>query len=205
MTDPLASTALELGADLLQFLLPHRRPFVMVDGVQEFTRAPRLSVRASRQVSANEPVFEGHFPGLHLWPGVYTIEGLGQACNVALVLEGLCAHFERSGSDEAAMRASLRNAELGFRLQPGFRPELLELIRAAVTGPAATMGFSAHVDVKFTEPVFAGSRLDYRVTRTHTVGALDRFDVEAQVAGRSVARGTMSAARRSLGPGGWVP
>jgi 3-hydroxyacyl-[acyl-carrier-protein] dehydratase len=205
MTDALDGEALELGADVLQLLLPHRRPLLMVDEVQAFTRTPRLLVRASRQVSSNEPVFAGHFPGLHLWPGVYTIEGLGQACNVALVLDSLCDLFERHGHDEAALRATLRNAELGFRLQPGFKPELLQPIRAALADPAWTMGFSAHVDVKFLEPVFAGCRLDYRVARTHTVGALDRFEVEALVAGRTVARGAMSAARRSLGPGTWVP
>jgi 3-hydroxyacyl-[acyl-carrier-protein] dehydratase len=193
--------ALELGADVLQLLLPHRRPFLMVDGVQGFTRGPRLAVRCSRHVSANEPVFEGHFPGLHLWPGVYTIEGLGQACNVALVLDGLCELFEQHGHDEAALRATLRNAELGFRLQPGFKPELLQPIRAALADPAWTMGFSAQVEIKFIEPVFAGSRLDYRVARTHRVEAIDRFEVEALVAGRTVARGVMSAARRTLGPG----
>jgi 3-hydroxyacyl-[acyl-carrier-protein] dehydratase len=201
MKDADDANALVLGADALQLLLPHRRPFLMVDGVRSFARAPRLALRASRHVSSNEAVFEGHFPGLHLWPGVYTIEGLGQSCNVALVLEGLCEGYERHGSDEAAVRAALRNAELGFRLQAGFRPELVEPIRAAAADPTWAMGFSAHVDVKFLEPVFAGSRIDYYVERTRTVGALDRFEVEAQVAGKTVAKGIMTGARRSLAPG----
>src|SRR6185436_10703950 len=58
------SASLDLGADLVRELLPHRPPFLT----------------ASHSISANEPVFAGHFTDLYLWPGVYTIEGLAQCC-----------------------------------------------------------------------------------------------------------------------------
>ena len=79
-------TKLSLGADAVMMLLPHRRPFLFLDGVEAFERAPRPTLTGHKQVSVNEPVFEGHFPGLSLWPGVYTIEGMGQCVNALLVV-----------------------------------------------------------------------------------------------------------------------
>lgn len=192
---------LHLGADVVQLLLPHRRPILMLDAVTGYRAAPRLELAGVRHVSANEEVFAGHFPGLHLWPGIYTIEGLGQCCNVLLVIEGLQGGFEERGRPAGDVIDLLRNEELGACLRPGWRPELSAMLRRALAEMPSRFGFSAAVDVKLLEPVFAGQRLDYRVARTHTVGDLDRFDVEASVDGVTVAKGFMSSARRTLGPG----
>ena len=63
----------------IERLIPHRRPLIMVDRVRGFELGERPTLWASRNISSNEPVFDGHFPGLHLWPGIYTQEGLGQS------------------------------------------------------------------------------------------------------------------------------
>ena len=52
-------TKLALGADVVQMLLPHRRPFLLVDGIDAIVLSPRPMLRAHKMVSANEPVFEG--------------------------------------------------------------------------------------------------------------------------------------------------
>src|SRR5690606_29174491 len=65
---------LELGPDVIERLIPHRRPLIMVDRVRGFELGERPTLWATRNVSANEPVFDGHFPGLHIWPGIYTQE-----------------------------------------------------------------------------------------------------------------------------------
>lgn len=192
---------LHLGPEVVQLLLPHRRPFLMVDVVTAYREAPRLELAACRHVSSNEEVFAGHFPGLPLWPGVYTIEALGQCCNVLLVMEGLQRAFEARGATAGDLLAVLRNEEAGARMQPAHRPELSRHLREALAALPSRLGFSAAVDVKLVEPVFAGSRLDLRVARTHVVGDLDRFEVEAEVGGRTVAKGFMSSARRTLGRG----
>jgi 3-hydroxyacyl-[acyl-carrier-protein] dehydratase len=57
--------------------LPHRYPFLLVDRVIEFTDGERLV--AVKSVSANEPFFEGHFPGRPIMPGVLICEALVQA------------------------------------------------------------------------------------------------------------------------------
>ena len=79
-------TTLELGPDVVQRLIPHRRPLLMVDRIEVFEDGDQPTLFASRYISSNEPVFDGHFPGLHLWPGVYTIEGLLQASNLLHIL-----------------------------------------------------------------------------------------------------------------------
>ncbi len=57
--------------------LPHRYPFLMVDRVVELEHGKRI--RALKNVTANEPYFQGHFPGRPVMPGVMMLESLAQA------------------------------------------------------------------------------------------------------------------------------
>lgn len=198
-------TPLELGPDVVTRLLPHRRPFLMVDSIVGFSRAPRPTLSAARMISANEPVFEGHFPGLHLWPGIYTIEGMGQTCNLLRILIELEAAWVKEGRDPEGVPAALRNMDLGFHFQPGYRAEvvkeLADVLSKDLADPTSRMGVSAAVDVKFLHPVFAGQRLVYTVTQTHAIENLLRFEVQAEVESRVVARGVMSGAMGASLPG----
>ncbi len=58
-------------------LLPHRYPFVMIDRVLSFV--PGKSVEALKNVTINEPFFQGHFPAKPVMPGVLMLEGMAQA------------------------------------------------------------------------------------------------------------------------------
>ena len=73
------ATALKLPIDvpMIQQLLPHRYPFLLVDRVVEFEAHQR--VLGIKNVTINEPFFQGHFPGLPVMPGVLVIEALAQA------------------------------------------------------------------------------------------------------------------------------
>jgi 3-hydroxyacyl-[acyl-carrier-protein] dehydratase len=71
--------------DIMRFL-PHRYPFLMVDRVVSMVR--RQKVSAYKNVSINEPFFQGHFPGLPIMPGVLIVESLAQA-GAFLILHAL--------------------------------------------------------------------------------------------------------------------
>jgi beta-hydroxyacyl-ACP dehydratase FabZ len=58
-------------------LLPHRYPFIMIDRILELV--PGEKVVALKNVTINEPFFQGHFPGRPIMPGVLMIEAMGQA------------------------------------------------------------------------------------------------------------------------------
>lgn len=61
-------------------MLPHRFPFLLIDRVVAVE--PSKTLRAIKNVSINEPFFQGHFPGHAVMPGVLIIEALAQASGV---------------------------------------------------------------------------------------------------------------------------
>lgn len=60
--------------------LPHRPPFLLVDGVLEMTEG--ASLVAVKNVTMNEPFFVGHFPNQPVMPGVLIVEALAQAAGI---------------------------------------------------------------------------------------------------------------------------
>jgi len=64
-------------------LLPHRYPFILVDRVLELELGSRI--RALKNVTINEPFFQGHFPDKPIMPGVLIVEGMVQAGGLLLI------------------------------------------------------------------------------------------------------------------------
>ena len=69
----------------LQKLLPHRYPFLLIDRVTEYVRKERLT--AIKNVTFNEPFFQGHFPEMPIMPGVLIVEAIAQAGGALLLME----------------------------------------------------------------------------------------------------------------------
>jgi 3-hydroxyacyl-[acyl-carrier-protein] dehydratase len=88
-----AQTAAEAPAlektplDILDIMriLPHRFPFLLIDRVTEIVRKQRIV--ALKNVTINEPFFNGHFPGLPIMPGVLIVEAIAQAGGALLLTE----------------------------------------------------------------------------------------------------------------------
>ena len=72
-----------LEAQEIQAILPHRYPMLMVD--RGLDLKPGESVVAQKNVSINEQIFQGHFPGNPIFPGVLQIEAMAQAGAIALL------------------------------------------------------------------------------------------------------------------------
>jgi 3-hydroxyacyl-[acyl-carrier-protein] dehydratase len=68
---------LELDIHKVMELLPHRYPFLLIDRVNEFEEGKSLT--AIKNVTINEPFFQGHFPGQPIMPGVLVLEAMAQA------------------------------------------------------------------------------------------------------------------------------
>ena len=71
---------------LIQRIIPHRYPFLLVDKVVEI--AYLESATGIKNVTFNEPYFQGHFPGNPVMPGVLIVEAFGQAA-AALTAQGI--------------------------------------------------------------------------------------------------------------------
>ena len=71
--------------DILEIMqvLPHRYPLLLVDRILEMEPGKRIV--GLKNVSINEPYFQGHFPGFPLMPGVYILEALAQVGGILMI------------------------------------------------------------------------------------------------------------------------
>lgn len=72
-----------LGAAAIRELIPHRYPFLLVDRIEELE--PGVRAVGVKNVTQNEPFFQGHFPDYPVMPGVLIIEAMAQVGGVLLV------------------------------------------------------------------------------------------------------------------------
>ena len=72
-----------LDTEAIKRILPHRYPFLLIDRIIDMV--PLEKIVAVKNVTANEPFFEGHFPGKPIMPGVLTLEAMAQAGGVLLL------------------------------------------------------------------------------------------------------------------------
>jgi 3-hydroxyacyl-[acyl-carrier-protein] dehydratase len=134
-----AMPTLPLDVTGIQKLLPHRYPFLLVDRLVEFEHGKR--VLAHKSVSANEPFFQGHFPGHPVMPGVLVIEALAQA-------GGLLYQLSQESSEKEGKvfyLVKVDNAKFSRMVVPGDRLELEVTLKRHIRNMAQYHGI-ARVD-----------------------------------------------------------
>lgn len=70
----------QVGVEEIMALIPHRYPFLLVDKVLDYEAGEWI--KAVKNISFNEPQFQGHFPGHPVMPGVMIVEAMAQAAGV---------------------------------------------------------------------------------------------------------------------------
>jgi len=139
MTDPVA---MPVDAARIQELLPHRYPFLLVDRVLELE--PNQRILAVKNVSINEPFFQGHFPGHPVMPGVLVLEALAQAGGL---LTQLSAGDAEAGDEKLFYLVKIDNARFSRMVVPGDRL-MLEVRLKRMIRNMAMYECSASVDGK---------------------------------------------------------
>lgn len=99
----------------IQSILPHRYPFALIDRVISYE--PGVSLHAIKNITMNEPVFTGHFPGEPIFPGVLLLEAMAQATG----LLGFKMMENEVGKDEIYLFAGIDNARFKRQVTPGDR------------------------------------------------------------------------------------
>jgi 3-hydroxyacyl-[acyl-carrier-protein] dehydratase len=98
-----------LEAEAIQKILPHRYPFLLVDRVLEVMSDGAIGIK---NVTINEPFFQGHFPGRPIMPGVLIIEALAQVGAVAIL-------SRQENKDKLALFAGLDKVRFKRPVVPG--------------------------------------------------------------------------------------
>lgn len=98
----------EIDIHRIREILPHRYPFLLIDRVLNVTPGERL--RALKNVTANEPFFDGHFPHRPVFPGVLMLESIAQASAilVSLIIDAKASQknvYLFAGVDKARFKA----------------------------------------------------------------------------------------------------
>jgi 3-hydroxyacyl-[acyl-carrier-protein] dehydratase len=125
----------------IQKLLPHRYPFLLVDRVVELE--PGKRILAWKNVTGNEPFFQGHFPGHPVMPGVLVLEALAQTGGLLTQLSRVAANEPTSQSMSYLVKIDA--AKFSRMIVPGDRIELEVSLKRVIRNMTMYSG-TARVD-----------------------------------------------------------
>jgi 3-hydroxyacyl-[acyl-carrier-protein] dehydratase len=127
---------MQLEADQIEAVIPHRYPMLLIDRVIEME--PGKSGVAIKNVTANEWFFEGHFPGQRIMPGVLIVEALAQTAAVTLM-------YGQETAGKAPLFAGIESMRFRRPVRPGDQLRL-EFTLERMRGPLGKGSVRATVD-----------------------------------------------------------
>ena len=154
----------------LMDLLPHRYPMLLIDRVVEMERAKRIV--AIKNVTINEPFFNGHFPGYPIMPGVLIVEAMAQAGAALLFTE------VTDRSDKLLVFTGIERARFRRPVTPGDQLRI-EVKVLAYRGIAGRLEGKAYVDGKLACEAVVTCRLLPRKPGEKSEAAEPQADGEA--------------------------
>ncbi|PZU28363.1 MAG: 3-hydroxyacyl-[acyl-carrier-protein] dehydratase FabZ [Stenotrophomonas sp.] len=149
-----APLQMPIDVTTIQTLIPHRYPFLLVDKVVDLDVDAKRII-AHKNVTINEPYFQGHFPGQPIMPGVLIIEALAQAGGVLTQLS-----LGRDAQSKLFYLVKVDNVRFMKQVVPGDVLELHVQVKRMIRNMAVYYG-EAKVDgeiVAHAEVLCAGTR-----------------------------------------------
>lgn len=128
-----------LEGPALLALLPQRPPLLLVTRVVAMRERPTVALAAELDITGDEPVLAGHFPGRPLWPGCYTLEGLAQTCALAGAVAAPAGATKAPRVMLAAIKLKLK--------APVAAPARLEYFAERIAGVDDVHRFAVHASV----------------------------------------------------------
>ncbi len=104
----------------IQKILPHRYPFLLIDRVVSIKSGQ--SIEAYKNVSISENIFQGHFPGHPIYPGVMIVEGMAQAGGI-LAFDSLDEADKKNVDNKVVYFMSIDKCKFRSPVRPGDRLE----------------------------------------------------------------------------------
>ena len=128
----------------IQKILPHRYPLLLIDRVVEMEAGK--SIEAYKNITIGEQVFQGHFPGHPIYPGVMIIEGMAQAGGV-LAFKSMDQDGQEDASNKVVYFMSIDKAKFRSPVTPGDKL-VYKLDVLKHKGPVWVLFGKAYVDDK---------------------------------------------------------
>ncbi|PKP75169.1 MAG: 3-hydroxyacyl-[acyl-carrier-protein] dehydratase FabZ [Alphaproteobacteria bacterium HGW-Alphaproteobacteria-6] len=139
MTDsPAAAACTEADIQLIKRIIPHRYPFLLIDKVRDIV--PHKGCVGIKNVTVNEPHFQGHFPEVPIMPGVTIIEAMAQT---AAILVGIS--LDVVGRDLMVYFMSIDACKFRRKVVPG---DVLELHMTVMRGGGKVWKFHGAAKVE---------------------------------------------------------